>query len=178
VYRKWKVGDPSDPETKMGPLISKEHRDKVKGYIAIARQEGANILCGDGVDELVLPESNRNGYFVLPTVITGVSDESRLMKEEVFGPLVCIVPFKTEDEVIARANNVDYGLAASVWCQNMGVLTRVSQALQVGTVWANCWMVRSMNVPFGGVKMSGLGREGLEDSKDFYTEKKTICIKY
>jgi acyl-CoA reductase-like NAD-dependent aldehyde dehydrogenase len=173
-----KVGDPNNPNNMLGALVSKEHMAKVKGYIELARSEGCTVLCGDGVDELNLPEPNKNGYFLRPTVISDVSDESRLMKEEVFGPVTCVVPFKTEEEVIHRANDVEYGLCACVWSENSGVTHRVAQAMDVGTVWVNCWLVRDLNVPFGGAKMSGVGREGLKDSLEFYSEVKTVCIKY
>ncbi|XP_064597129.1 2-aminomuconic semialdehyde dehydrogenase-like [Liolophura sinensis] len=172
-----KVGDPRKAESWMGALISKDHLAKVKGYVEVARAEGATILCGDGVEELELEERNRHGYFMRPTVITDVKDDSRLMKEEIFGPVTCIVPFQTEEEVIRRANDVKYGLCATVWTKDSRCLHHVSQKLQVGTVWANCWLVRDLNMPFGGTKSSGLGREGAKESLEFYTEVKTICLK-
>lgn len=173
--KKLVVGDPRAEGTFMGALISKEHLAKVKGYVDIARQEGASILCGD--EELNLPEKNKKGYFIRPTVITNVKDTSRLMTEEIFGPVVCIVPFDTVDEVIKRANAVRYGLAATVWSSNVTTLHKVSQKLHAGTVWANCWMVRDLNMPFGGMKESGTGREAARESLEFFTEEKTICVK-
>lgn len=159
----------------MGALISKEHLAKVKGYVDIAEKEGATIACGK--EELNLEDSIKNGYYMRPTVITDVKDDSRLMKEEIFGPVTCIVPFDTEEEVIRRANDVEYGLAATLWTQDASRLHRVSRCLQVGTVWANCWLVRDLNMPFGGMKNSGMGSEGNFDSMEFFTNQKTICVK-
>nr|XP_053628679.1 2-aminomuconic semialdehyde dehydrogenase-like [Cherax quadricarinatus] len=113
-----------------------------------------------------------------PTIITGLDDNSRCMQEEIFGPVTCITPFETEEEVINRANNTTYGLCASVWTSNLGMAHSVAHKLKVGTVWTNCWLVRSIDMPFGGVKSSGMGREGTEDSLEFYTESKTICTKF
>nr|AVR59247.1 aldehyde dehydrogenase 8 member A1 [Platynereis dumerilii] len=171
------VGDPRDPETKCGPLVSKEHWEKVTGYVQVALQEGSKIFCGESVDTLTLPEKNKNGYYVQPTVVTEVMDSSRLMQEEIFGPVVCIVPFQTEEEVIQRANNVKYGLSASVWTNDLARTHRVARKLQAGTVWCNCWLVRDLLMPFGGMKASGIGREGAQDSLEFFTEVKNICVK-
>ncbi|KAF5920063.1 2-aminomuconic semialdehyde dehydrogenase isoform X2 [Diceros bicornis minor] len=176
--RMWKVGIPSDPSASMGALISKAHLEKVRRYVKTARTEGARILCGEGVDQLSLPPGNQGGYFMLPTVITDIKDESCCMKEEIFGPVTCVVPFDTEEEVIKRANSVKYGLAATVWSSSVGRVHRVAKKLQSGLVWTNCWLIRELNLPFGGMKSSGLGREGAKDSYDFFTEIKTITIKH
>ncbi|XP_053880234.1 2-aminomuconic semialdehyde dehydrogenase isoform X2 [Malaclemys terrapin pileata] len=176
--RKWKVGSPSDPTSSMGALISKEHLEKVKNYVKKARAEGARILCGEGVDSLVLPTGNQNGYFMLPTVIAEVKDESCCMQEEIFGPVTCVVLFDTEEEVIKRANGVKYGLAATIWSSDVGRVHRVAKRLQAGLVWTNCWLVRELNLPFGGMKASGIGREGAKESYEFFTEVKTITIKH
>ncbi|XP_038655324.1 2-aminomuconic semialdehyde dehydrogenase isoform X1 [Scyliorhinus canicula] len=176
--RKWKVGVPSDPTVNMGAVISKEHLEKVKGYINLAQNEGAKILCGEGIDSLEIPDKNKMGYFLLPTVITEVKDSSRCMQEEIFGPVTCIVPFETEEEVIRRANDVKYGLAATVWSQDVGRVHRVAKKLHTGMVWTNCWLIRDLNLPFGGMKASGIGREGGKDSIEFFTEVKTITIKH
>uniref|UniRef100_A0A8W8NTL7 Aldehyde dehydrogenase domain-containing protein n=1 Tax=Magallana gigas TaxID=29159 RepID=A0A8W8NTL7_MAGGI len=173
--KKLTVGNPKNEKTFMGALISKEHLAKVKGYVDIAEKEGATIACGK--EELNLEDSIKNGYYMRPTVITDVKDDSRLMKEEIFGPVTCIVPFDTEEEVIRRANDVEYGLAATLWTQDASRLHRVSRCLQVGTVWANCWLVRDLNMPFGGMKNSGMGFEGNFDSMEFFTNQKTICVK-
>ncbi|KAM5263069.1 2-aminomuconic semialdehyde dehydrogenase isoform 2-T2 [Ctenodactylus gundi] len=176
--RKWKVGIPSDPSASMGALISKTHLEKVRSYIRKALAEGAQILCGEGVDKLSLPAGHQAGYFMLPTVITDISDESCCMKEEIFGPVTCVVPFDSEEEVIRRANGVKYGLAATVWSSNVGRIHRVAKKLQSGLVWTNCWLIRELNLPFGGMKNSGIGREGAKDSHDFFTEIKTITVKH
>ncbi|XP_006144400.1 2-aminomuconic semialdehyde dehydrogenase isoform X1 [Tupaia chinensis] len=176
--REWKVGIPSDPSASMGALISNTHLEKVRSYIKKARAEGAQILCGEGVDTLDLPPKNRAGYFMLPTVITNITDESCCMKEEIFGPVTCVVPFDNEEEVIKRANNVKYGLAATVWSSNVGRIHRVAKGLQSGLVWTNCWLIRELNLPFGGMKSSGIGREGAKDSYEFFTEIKTITVKH
>ncbi|KAM6323688.1 2-aminomuconic semialdehyde dehydrogenase isoform 2-T2 [Aegotheles albertisi] len=176
--KKWKVGNPSDPTVDMGALISKEHLEKVRSYVKKAQAEGARVLCGEGVDSLALPTGNQKGYFMLPTVIAEVKDESCCMQEEIFGPVTCVVAFDTEEEVIERANNVKYGLAATVWSSNVGRVHRVAQRLQSGLVWTNCWLVRDLNLPFGGMKASGIGREGAKDSYEFFTEVKTITIKH
>ncbi|XP_021378179.1 aldehyde dehydrogenase family 8 member A1-like [Mizuhopecten yessoensis] len=175
--KKLKVGDRKQDSSFMGALISKEHLQKVKGYVKIGVEEGATILCGEGVDSLDLPAENTEGYFMRPTVITDLKENSRLLKEEIFGPVTCVVPFDTEEEAIMKANDVQYGLAATLWTQDVSRLHRVSRKLQVGTVWANCWLIRDLNMPFGGMKDSGIGREGCVESMDFYTEQKTICIK-
>uniref|UniRef100_A0A9L0KF43 Aldehyde dehydrogenase 8 family member A1 n=1 Tax=Equus asinus TaxID=9793 RepID=A0A9L0KF43_EQUAS len=176
--RMWKVGSPTDPSASMGALISKAHLEKVRRYVKIARAEGARVLCGEGVDRLSLPPGNRAGYFMLPTVITDIKDESRCMKEEIFGPVTCVVPFDSEEEVVKRANSVQYGLAATVWSSNVGRVHRVAKKLQSGLVWTNCWLIRELNLPFGGMKSSGVGREGAKDSYEFFTESKTITIKH
>uniref|UniRef100_A0A8C0FCL9 Aldehyde dehydrogenase 8 family member A1 n=1 Tax=Bubo bubo TaxID=30461 RepID=A0A8C0FCL9_BUBBB len=175
--KKWKVGNPSDPTVDVGALISKEHLEKVI-YVKKAQAEGARVLCGEGVDSLALPAGNRKGYFMLPTVIAEVKDESCCMQEEIFGPVTCVVAFDTEEEVIERANSVKYGLAATVWSSNVGRVHRVAKRLQSGLVWTNCWLVRDLNLPFGGMKASGVGREGAKDSYEFFTEVKTITIKH
>ncbi|XP_072714022.1 2-aminomuconic semialdehyde dehydrogenase isoform X2 [Ciconia boyciana] len=176
--KKWKVGNPSDPTVDVGALISKEHLEKVRSYVKKAQAEGARVLCGEGVDSLALPTGNQKGYFMLPTVIAEVKDESCCMQEEIFGPVTCVVAFDTEEEVIKRANSVKYGLAATVWSSNVGRVHRVAQRLQSGLVWTNCWLVRDLNLPFGGMKASGIGREGAKDSYEFFTEVKTITIKH
>ncbi|KAM6323689.1 2-aminomuconic semialdehyde dehydrogenase isoform 3-T3 [Aegotheles albertisi] len=152
--------------------------NQVRSYVKKAQAEGARVLCGEGVDSLALPTGNQKGYFMLPTVIAEVKDESCCMQEEIFGPVTCVVAFDTEEEVIERANNVKYGLAATVWSSNVGRVHRVAQRLQSGLVWTNCWLVRDLNLPFGGMKASGIGREGAKDSYEFFTEVKTITIKH
>ncbi|XP_009317350.1 PREDICTED: aldehyde dehydrogenase family 8 member A1 isoform X2 [Pygoscelis adeliae] len=152
--------------------------NQVRSYVKKAQAEGARVLCGEGVDSLTLSAGNQKGYFMLPTVIAEVKDESCCMQEEIFGPVTCVVAFDTEEEVIKRANSVKYGLAATVWSSNVGRVHRVAQRLQSGLVWTNCWLVRDLNLPFGGMKASGIGREGAKDSYEFFTEVKTITIKH
>ncbi|RWS02476.1 aldehyde dehydrogenase family 8 member A1-like protein [Dinothrombium tinctorium] len=175
--KKLKVGNPLSSDTFIGALISKDHLEKVKSYVKIAESENAEIKCG-GIDcDFQLDDHVKNGFFFAPTVITNINESSRCMKEEIFGPVVCITHFESEEDVIKRANDVKYGLSATVWTQNVNKLLKVAHQLKVGTVWCNCWLVRNLHMPFGGMKMSGIGREGTQDSREFYTEKKTICIK-
>lgn len=175
--RKWSTGDPMDVTNKNGALISKEHLEKVRSYIRLARDEGAQVHCGEGVDSLGLPEHNRGGYFLLPTILSGVADTSRVMQEEIFGPVTCVAPFVIEAEAVRRANSVRYGLAATVWSRDVSRIHRVARQLEAGLVWTNCWLIRDLNLPFGGMKNSGVGREGGEDSYHFFTEVKTVTIK-
>jgi len=151
---------------------------QVRSFVALARSEGATVHCGEGVDRLELPEGHAGGYFLPATVLTGVADRSRVMQEEIFGPVVCVSPFDSEEEAVARGNGVCYGLGATVWSRDVGTVHRVARRIQAGMVWTNCWMVRDLNLPFGGMKCSGTGREGGRDSYDFFTEVKTISIKH
>eukprot|EP01135_Chromosphaera_perkinsii_P011412 Nk52_evm57s2391 gene=Nk52_evmTU57s2391 len=196
VTRTVKVGNPSSKDTTMGALVSSQHLKKVSGYVQIALEEGATVhLCVNGKsytysnttkqqqDEArkdflaSLPDANQTGYFHPPTVLTGLSENSRCMQEEIFGPVTSIVPFDTEEEAVRMANGTEYGLAASLWSQDVSTIHRVAAQVQAGTVWCNCWMVRDLKMPFGGLKQSGVGREGGDESREFFTEAKTICIK-
>ncbi|KAJ1350090.1 hypothetical protein KIN20_005804, partial [Parelaphostrongylus tenuis] len=145
----------------------------VKSYISIAQQEGGTIQCGG---TLALNGELKNGYYIAPTVITGLPDSSRCMQEEIFGLLFCVTEFKSMEEIISRVNESPYGLSATVWSENCQELINTANRLRVGTVWCNTWMTRDLNMPFGGTKESGIGREGAADSMDFFTEKKTVCI--
>lgn len=167
----WTVGDPRDPATKMGALVSKEHYDKVVNYIALAEKEGGKILKGGRRPS----HTNPKGNFLEPTIIVGLPHSSAVIQNEIFGPVVTINVFDTEQEAIQMANDVSYGLSASVWTENIGKGNRIARALLVGTVWINCWMVRDLLMPFGGMKQSGIGREGGQCSLDFFTEKKSIA---
>lgn len=151
---------------------------QVRSYVALAKSEGGVIHCGEGDDQLDLPEQNRCGYFMPATVISGICDSSRVMQEEIFGPVVCVSPFDTEDEAVSRGNGVRYGLGAIVWSRDVGRVHRMAKRLQAGLVWTNCWMIRDLNLPFGGMKRSGVGREGSKDSYHFFTEVKSVTIKH
>nr|XP_009506378.1 PREDICTED: aldehyde dehydrogenase family 8 member A1 isoform X3 [Phalacrocorax carbo] len=172
------VFDDADLTQCIPTTLRSSFANQVRSYVKKAQAEGARVLCGEGVDFLALPTGNQKGYFMLPTVIAEVKDESCCMQEEIFGPVTCVVAFDTEEEVIERANGVKYGLAATVWSSNVGRVHRVAQRLQSGLVWTNCWLVRDLNLPFGGMKASGIGREGAKDSYEFFTEVKTITIKH
>jgi len=174
IIEKLQVGDPMCPDNFMGALVSAQHLAKVQSYIGLALEEGCNVAAG-GMKPQLTDEFNQ-GCFLRPTIITNVRLDSRLMKDEIFGPIVCVVPFDSEDEAIAIANSTEYGLAASLWTQDLKRAHRVAAQLDVGTVWVNCWMVRDLNMPFGGVKASGVGREGGKHSLDFFSEVKTISF--
>ncbi|KAJ1328621.1 hypothetical protein BSLG_010353 [Batrachochytrium salamandrivorans] len=169
------VGDPALPTTQVGALVSKEHMEKVMSYVSIAKQEGGKIIAGGNRE---LSNGLAAGCFFRPTVITAVHPcDARVQQEEIFGPIVTVSPFKTDEEAISYANSTKYGLSASVWTQNVKRAHTIGQKLHVGTVWINCWMVRDLNMPFGGMKMSGLGREGRHHSMDFFCEETTVCVK-
>ena len=169
-----KLGDPRDPDTDQGALISQAHRDKVMGFIGEARTDGGTILCGG---EAIRPRGRcRDGFFVLPTVIADLPAESRLHHDEIFGPVVTLQRFADEDEAIQLANSVDYGLAATVWTENLSRAHRAAARIQAGIIWVNNWLVRDLRTPFGGMKDSGLGREGGHWSLEFFTEPKNIFI--
>jgi aminomuconate-semialdehyde/2-hydroxymuconate-6-semialdehyde dehydrogenase len=175
--RSLKVGDPLEESTDQGALVSAAQRDKVASYIALARQEGGKILCG-GSPPSRLPERCRDGFFLEPTVITGLRVDSRVNQEEIFGPVVTVTPFSSEDEVVAFANSTPYGLAASLWTRDLARAHRLAERIQSGTVWVNCWMLRDLRVPFGGMKSSGVGREGGVEALRFFTEPKNVCLQF
>ena len=170
-----KVGHPSEENTNIGALVSKPHLEKVMKYIEIAKRDNGTILCGGNK---VIVKGYENGYYLEPTVIEIQTNECRVNQEEVFGPVVTIMPFKTEDEVLQMANSVNYGLSATLWSNNLKRTMRMSNQLQVGIVWVNTWMLRDLRTPFGGVKASGVGREGGFEALRFFTEAKNVCIKY
>jgi aminomuconate-semialdehyde/2-hydroxymuconate-6-semialdehyde dehydrogenase len=172
--RALKIGPP-DAGATMGPLISRQHRDKVLGYYRRAEQDGAQIVLGGGVPDL--GERWAGGAWIEPTLWTGLSDGSAVVREEVFGPCTHVRPFDDEDEAIALANDTDYGLAATVCTGNVRRAHRVAQQLEVGLVWVNEWFLRDLRTPFGGAKRSGIGREGGAHSLEFYTETRNVCIK-
>ncbi len=169
------VGDPLDEKTKIGALVSEGHMNKVLSYIDLAKQEGGSVLTGG--KRITLPGRCEKGFFVEPTVITGLSQSCRTNQEEIFGPVVTIAPFETEDQALAMANGTTYGLSATVWTTNLTRAHRVASKLKTGIVWVNCWLYRDLRTPFGGTKQSGVGREGGWEAMRFFTEAKNVCIK-
>ena len=178
AVRKLKLGDPLDKKVEQGALISAAHRDKVLGYIEQARREGGKILCGGGPPAQPPAPRCAGGYFVEPTVIAGLAPDSRVNQEEIFGPVVTVTPFQKEDEVVAWANSTEYGLAAALWTKSLPRAHRMAERIASGTVWINCWLLRDLRVPFGGMKKSGVGREGGEEAMRFFTEPKNVCIQF
>lgn len=170
-----KVGDPTDPETRVGAIVSEAHKDKILSYIALAQEEGGRILCGG---KAVQVEGRcTSGWFIQPTVIEGLDQGCRTNQEEIFGPVVTIQPFSTEEEALLMANGVRYGLATTVWTSDLKRAHRVAGLLEAGIVWVNCWLLRDLRTPFGGMKDSGVGREGGWEAMRFFTEAKNVCIK-
>lgn len=170
-----KVGDPLDPDTKVGAIVSQDQYEKDLEYIEIAKGEGGTILTG-GKAAPVPNERCKNGWFLEPTVITGLNQQCRTNQEEIFGPVVTIWPFDTDEEAIEAANSTTYGLSATIWSENLKRTHRVAAALHSGIVWVNSWLVRDLRTPFGGVKQSGIGREGGFEAFHFFTEPKNIFI--
>ncbi|HTZ51079.1 MAG TPA: aldehyde dehydrogenase [Spirochaetia bacterium] len=167
------VGDPMAPATKVGALISKEHYDRVCGYLDLARNEGGKLVTGGG-----RPKGLSRGYFLEPTIITGVDRGCRIVQEEVFGPVVTVEPFDTEEDVVRLANDTKYGLSASVWTSDVKRAFRVGEQIEAGLTWVNTWFMRDPRTPYGGVKESGIGRQGGAWAVDFYSEQSTVCMKY
>ena len=169
------IGWPSDAKTTMGPLISKPHREKVLSYYELARKEDATVVTGGGVPKF--GDARDHGAYVQPTLWTGLPETARTVREEIFGPCAHIAPFDREEEAIAMANDTKYGLASTVWTTNLSRGHRVAQAMEVGISWVNCWFLRDLRTPFGGAKLSGIGREGGLHSLNFYSEATNVCIK-
>ncbi|MET0232304.1 MAG: aldehyde dehydrogenase family protein, partial [Rhodanobacteraceae bacterium] len=174
--RALRVGDPKDAATDLGALVSKPHFDKVVGCIERARAEGGAIVVGGKVANV--GGRCANGWFVEPTVMEGLAPDSATNQEEIFGPVVTLIPFDDDAEAIAIANGTGYGLAASLWTSDLDRAHRVGAALEFGIVWINCWLLRDLRTPFGGVKSSGVGREGGIDALRFFTEPKNVCIRF
>jgi aminomuconate-semialdehyde/2-hydroxymuconate-6-semialdehyde dehydrogenase len=170
-----KVGNPTDANTKIGAIVSKEHFDKINYYINLAIEEGGDILCGG---KSVKPKGFENGWYIEPTIIEGLPVTCRTNQEEIFGPVVTLIPFRDEEEALELANNSDYGLAATIWTQDLSLAHRMAAALEAGIVWVNTWMLRDLRTPFGGMKNSGVGREGGFEALRFFTEAKNVCIAY
>jgi aminomuconate-semialdehyde/2-hydroxymuconate-6-semialdehyde dehydrogenase len=173
--KKLKVGDPAAADTFMGPVVSKAHFDKVLSYIELAKKEGGQILAGGKAAQLPAPHDK--GWFIEPTIIAGLDQASRCNQEEIFGPVVTIAKFKNLDDAIAKANDTIYGLSASAWTQNLTAAHRLARELHVGTLWINSWLTRDLKTPFGGMKASGIGREGGEHSIEFFTESTSVNVK-
>ncbi|WP_028893064.1 aldehyde dehydrogenase [Tenacibaculum sp. 47A_GOM-205m] len=170
-----KIGNPFDADTNIGALVSKPHLEKVKSYIDLAEEEGGKILYGGNT---VTVEGSENGYYLEPTVIEVSSNKCRLNQEEIFGPVVTLMSFTTEDEALQLANDVVYGLSSTLWTNNLTRTMRISKELHTGIVWVNTWLLRDLRTPFGGQKASGVGREGGFEALRFFTEPKNVCIKY
>jgi aminomuconate-semialdehyde/2-hydroxymuconate-6-semialdehyde dehydrogenase len=170
-----KVGDPDEDTSIMGAIVSLGHKQKILSYIKLAQEEGGKILCGG--NELKLSGRCEAGYFIEPTVVDGLDYLCRTNQEEIFGPVVTLTPFETEEEVLKMANSVKYGLSSSVWTNDLKRAHRVAEKIEAGIVWINCWLVRDLRTPFGGVKASGVGREGGWEAMRFFTEAKNVLIK-
>jgi aminomuconate-semialdehyde/2-hydroxymuconate-6-semialdehyde dehydrogenase len=166
------VGDPFDPKTKVGALISKEHYERVLSYVELAKEEGGEVLTGG-----VRPEGLEKGYYLEPTIITGLDRNCRVVKEEIFGPVVTVIPFDTEEDVLDQVNDTEYGLSASIWTNDLRRGHRMAKEVEAGIIWVNTWFLRDLRTPFGGMKASGIGREGGMHSFEFYSELSNVCIK-
>ena len=169
-----KVGDPKE-NNDLGAVVSKDHMHKILEKVELAKEEGGQVLCGG--ERIILDGELREGYYIAPTIIEGLDHLCRTNQEEIFGPVVSIIPFKNEEEVIAMANSTRYGLAASIFTQDISKGHRVAAKVNSGIVWINTWMMRDLRIPFGGMKDSGVGREGGFKSLEFFTEPKNVCIK-
>jgi len=170
-----KVGNPKDDDSNLGAVVSKQHMEKILECIELAKSEGGEILIGG--NRLILDGGLSEGYYIEPTIIEGLSHSCRTNQEEIFGPVVSIIPFANESEVIEMANSTKYGLSASIFTQDVSKAHRVAAAIDSGVVWVNTWMLRDLRIPFGGMKNSGVGREGGFKSLEFFTEPKNVCIK-
>lgn len=169
------VGDPLLENTRLGAMVSEAHMRKVLGYIDLAKQEGGQILTGG--NQVKISGRCQDGYFIEPTVIVGLNEKCRTNQEEIFGPVVTIMPFDTEEEVLGYANSTPYGLSATIWTENLKRAHRVSAQVKSGIIWVNCWLFRDLRTAFGGMKQSGVGREGGWEAMRFFTEAKNVCIK-
>jgi len=167
------VGDPQDHESNLGAVSSKNHFNKILNYIKLAEKEGGEILFGGKA--LKLSGRCKNGWFIEPTIIEGLNNNAKTNQEEIFGPVVTLIPFDNEEDAIQIANESDYGLSATIWTEDKERATRVSNQVEAGVIWVNCWLVRDLRTPFGGMKQSGMGREGGSEALRFFTEQKNVC---
>jgi len=170
------VSNPTDPKAQIGAVVSKAHMEKILGYIELAKSEGGTVLTGG--ERVFLEAPYEDGFYIAPTIIEGLSNGCRTNQEEIFGPVVSLIPFSSEEEALAMANDTRYGLAASVWTKDLNTAHRMADRLEMGIVWVNSWLVRDLRTPFGGMKDSGVGREGGWEALRFFTEPKNIFIKY
>ncbi len=170
-----KIGDPLEAETNIGAVVSKQHLEKVLSYIELAEEEGGKILLGG--NQMKVSGGCENGWFIEPTIIENLAYDCRTNQEEIFGAVVTIQPFDTEEEVLAYANSVEYGLSATIWTENLSRAHRMAERIESGIVWINCWLLRDLRTPFGGMKNSGVGREGGFEALKFFTEEKNVCVK-
>ena len=173
--KKLKVGDPKDTSSNLGAVVSKDHMNKILSKIEEAKKIGGKILIGG--NRVILEGDLKDGYYIEPTIIEELSSDCDINQEEIFGPVVSLIPFKTEDEVVDMANSTKYGLSASIFTENISKGHRVAAKIDSGVVWINTWLLRDLRIPFGGMKQSGVGREGGFKSLDFFTEPKNICVK-
>ncbi len=170
-----KVGNPIRKDTQVGALVSKPHFDKIKQYIDLAQEEGGSLLCGG---KAVQPEGHEKGWFIEPTIFEGLSMDCKTNQEEIFGPVVTLIPFENDSEALTLANESSYGLSATIWTQNLNRAHQMVDKIEAGIVWVNTWLKRDLRTPFGGMKNSGVGREGGQEALRFFTEPKNICIEY
>ena len=170
------LGDPTEEATHIGAIVSEPHMKKILSYIDLAKEEGGKILTGG--ERVRLTGRCSEGYFIKPTIIEGLKHDCRTNTEEIFGPVVSIMPFKTEEEVLEMANCTEYGLASTIWTENLSRAHRMAAEIEAGIVWINCWLLRDLRTPFGGMKNSGVGREGGDEALEFFTEPKNVCIQY
>lgn len=170
---KLKVGNPLDVDTNIGAVVSKPQFDKIVSYINLAKEEGGIILSGG---KAIQPKGYENGWYIEPTIIEGLPHTCRTNQEEIFGPVVSLIPFETEAEVLKMVNDSDYGLSATLWTENLSRAHRMANAIEAGIVWVNTWLLRDLRTPFGGMKNSGVGREGGFEALKFFTETKNVCI--
>ena len=173
--KKLVVGPPFDEHSDLSAIVSKAHYEKILSYIELAKEEGGTILTGG---HPVHPKDHENGWYIAPTIIEGLDPDCRTNQEEIFGPVVSIMPFNNEEEVLHFANNIPYGLSSTIWTENLSRAHRMAKKIEAGIVWVNTWLHRDLRTPFGGVKSSGVGREGGLEALRFFTEPKNVCIKY